>query len=288
MMVIILFILTAAAVIIILYMIREAYNYQLDCQEVALARLPESFDGTRLLFISDIHRRGIPDAIIQQCKAAGRIDLVLVGGDLREKRVPLERCRSNIRKLSSIAPLYMVYGNHDYDEDIRPLEVMLQEERVRVLVNEAVLLEEKDGSIIRLAGVDDPRTGRANLELALSEHGATGDMFTLLLAHDPIIVRKFKGDTAVDLILTGHTHGGQIVLPLFGPLLKTVSVRSFSDGWYNDSNQRTTGAVSPRLFVSCGFGTSKIPMRLNVPAELHLFTLRSQPHQDRNQSSPDR
>lgn len=278
-------IITVAAVILMLYMIRHSYNYQLDRQEIVMRRLPSAFDGTKLLFISDIHRRTIPDAIIQQCRNEGRVDLVLIGGDLREKRVPLERCSDNIRKLTSIAPVYMVYGNHDYDEDIRPLEVLLQEERVRVLVNEAVVMEQRDGSRIRLVGVDDPRTGRAQLEQALSEHEPDEELFTLLLAHDPIILRKFKPDTAVDLVLTGHTHGGQIVLPLYGPLLKTVSVKSFCNGWYIDSNERTTGAASPRLFVSCGFGTSKIPMRLKVPAELHLFTLRSQPHQGQGQSS---
>lgn len=279
-------IITAAAAILILHMIRHSYHYQLDRQEIVLHRLPPAFDGTKLLFISDIHRRTIPDTIIQQCRDEGRVDLVLIGGDLRERKVPLSRCRDNIRKLASIAPVYMVYGNHDYDEDIRPFEVLLQEERVRVLVNEAVVMEQRDGSRFRLAGVDDPRTGRAQLEQALSEHEAEEDLFTLLLAHDPIILRKFKPDTAVDLILTGHTHGGQIVLPLYGPLLKTASVRSFSRGWYIDTNERTTGAASPRLFVSCGFGTSKIPMRLKVPAELHLFTLRSEPHQGQGQSSP--
>lgn len=273
-------IIAAAAAILILYMIRFSYNYQLDRQEIALRRLPPAFDGTKLLFISDIHRRTIPDTVIEQCKEEGRVDLVLIGGDLRERNVPLDRCRDNVRKLASIGPVYMVYGNHDYDEDIRPFEVMLQEERVRLLVNEAVIMEQRDGSRIRLAGVDDPRTGRARLDSALSDAPADEELFTLLLAHDPIILRKFMPETAVDLVLTGHTHGGQIVLPWYGPLLKTVSVKSFCSGWYADSNEGTTGAASPRLFVSCGFGTSKIPMRLKAPAELHLFTLRSRLYSD--------
>jgi predicted MPP superfamily phosphohydrolase len=268
-------------------MAKESYTYRLDEQTVALPRLPFSFAGTRILFISDIHRRAIPEDIIIRCKAAGGADLVLIGGDLREKGVPLERSRDNIRKLASIAPIYMVYGNHDHDEDLRPFEVMLQEERVRLLVNESVVLEQKDGSQIRLAGVDDPRTGRDRLALALSEPEDGDSLFTLLLAHDPLIAARMKPDTPVDLILCGHTHGGQIVLPVLGPVFRTKSLKHYSRGWFKLTKRTSPDSVSPLLFVSCGFGTSKMPLRLLAPAEFHLITLHSGAA-DQDQSSPGR
>lgn len=265
----------AAAIGMMSYMVWEANQYRVDEQSIELQRLPVSFDGTRILFISDIHRRTITDDLITRCKSAGSTDLVLIGGDLREKGVPLQRSRDNIRKLTSIAPVYMVCGNHDYDDDIRPLEVMLHEERVRLLHNESVVLEQKDGSRIRLAGVDDPRTKRDRLKRAISEPSDGDELFTLLLAHDPAIAFRMDVSDSIDLILCGHTHGGQVALPFIGPLMRHPFEKTYWRGWFDLPKRQTTGAWLPRLFVSCGYGTSKMPIRLLAPAELHLFTLRS-------------
>jgi len=256
---------------LMLFMITASYRYRLDRQSISVKQLPASFDGTKILFLSDVHRRVIPDKVIQRCKEAGGAELVFIGGDLREKGVPLQRSRDNIRKLSTIAPIYMVYGNHDYDEDIRALDVMLRDEGVRVLVNETVILEQSDGSRIRLIGVDDPRTGRDRLETALREAQDDEEAFTMLLAHDPILVDKLQSSDRVDLVFSGHTHGGQISLPFLGSILKSP----YSRGWFDVGNSTTTGAAwASRLFVSCGFGTSRKPMRYRAPAEYHLFTLR--------------
>ena len=272
--------LSAAVVCVLGYMVRESYRYRIDEQMIELQRLPASFDYTRILFISDLHRRTITDDLITRCKSAGPTDLVLIGGDLREKGVPLQRSRDNVRKLSSIAPVYMVYGNHDYDDDIRPLEVMLHEERVRLLHNESVVLEQNDGSRIRLSGVDDPRTKRDRLEMALSEPADGDQVFTLLLAHDPAIAFRMGKSDSIDLILCGHTHGGQVALPFIGPVMRWPFEQTYWRGWFDLPKRETTGAWLPRLFVSCGYGTSKLPIRLLAPAELHLFTLRSSAAQE--------
>src|SRR5262249_50875410 len=154
-----------------------------------------AFDGTPLLFISDVHRRVIPMAMIEAVQEAGGAELVLIGGDMRERSVPASRIRENIRRLSQIAPLYIVHGNHDYDDDIRPYEVLLAEERVRLLANESVVLEKRGGSRIRLAGVDDPRTFRDKPRLALADYeDGRGTLFTILLAHDPVIAKRLSGD----------------------------------------------------------------------------------------------
>ncbi|WP_308639111.1 metallophosphoesterase [Paenibacillus silvisoli] len=262
-------------------MARTSFRYQLDELSVSLDRLPPAFDGTKLLFISDIHRRTISDDVVARIQAAGGADLVLIGGDLRERKVPIDRTRSNVRQLARVAPIYVVYGNHDYDEDMRPLEVMLQEERAKVLVNESVILEKRDGSRIRLTGVDDPRTFRDRLELALSDpddfSGTAAKPFTLVLAHDPILAKRMNGAQMleVDLILSGHTHGGQITMPLIGPTWRGKEPSGYWRGWFDLAQREKTGATGPRLFVSCGFGTSRLPLRFGAPAQYHLLTLRS-------------
>lgn len=258
-------------------MYRYAHNYHMDDQTLASNRLPASFDGVKLLFVSDVHGHRIPQSVVDACIRRGDIELVLIGGDLREGGVPLEQSRGNIRALRNIAPIYMVYGNHDYDDDIRALEVMLREEGVRILSNEAMVLEQAGGGAIRLAGVDDPRTNREDVGLALSGDDSPEGLFTLLLAHDPVIAERLQPDQAaqIDYILAGHTHGGQIVLPLIGPLVTSKNIRTYTKGWYNGDERQTSGTPSPRMFVSCGFGTSKFPLRLAAPAQYHIVTLRS-------------
>lgn len=269
----------AAAALLGGYMAREAFAERLRPEEVVLPRLPSSFDGCRIFFISDIHRRKIGRRLVEQVSAAGGADLVLVGGDLRERGVPLERSRANVRMLAELGPVYMVYGNHDHDEGARAFDVMLQEERVTVLSNASTLLEMRDGGVLRLAGIDDISRDREDLAAALapSEDGfaARPPACTILLAHDPLIVKRMTREQAeqMDLILCGHTHGGQIVLPLLGPLLRGY-IRLLR-GWCSLPLDIITGdGARPRLFVSCGYGTSHLPLRLLAPAEAHLFTLR--------------
>jgi uncharacterized protein len=248
--------------------------------DVELDRLPASFEGTRIFFISDIHRRLVERRVIEQAAAGGRIDLVLIGGDLRERGVPLERTRNNIKLLASLGPVYMVYGNHDYDDNARELEVLLREEGVRILSNDSVVLEQRGGDRLRLAGVDDLKSGRDRLEMALAPPVDSPSRIeqdcTVLLAHDPVLFEKLANRPAlhVDLVLAGHTHGGQLVLPVLGPLYRSYTTVTYTGGWYELKVRQAAGERRLRLFVSKGYGTSHLPLRLNAPAEVHVLTLR--------------
>ncbi|MBD2845196.1 metallophosphoesterase family protein [Paenibacillus sp. IB182496] len=269
----------------------QAREYGVITEEATVRLLPRAFDGTRIFFITDLHRRAIPDGLIAQCLEAGGADLVIIGGDLAEKGVPLARTRANIHKLRRIAPIYAIYGNHDTVCDQRALEVMLREEGVHVLVNSNVLLEQ-GGERVLLCGIDDSIHDRDRLDLALdgtlagiaeSEEGRRS-VCKILLAHDPLIAAQLSGMEA-DLILSGHTHGGQMRLPLYGPLLRTRSVRLYRSGWFEiGARQKAAGEAAARLLVSNGFGTSKVPLRLFVPPQTHLLTLRC-PTPDRSGQS---
>ena len=268
----------AAAVGMAVWMVVEAYRCRVIREEVQLKRLPASFDGLRLLFISDIHRRSIPERLVNAIVEAGGADMVCIGGDLKEGGVPLERSRANVRMLSRIGPVYAVYGNHDYDEPIEQLDALLREEGVHPLVNEFVQVTRPDGSHIKLCGLDDPITGRARLTQALHNGQGNGEApFTLLLSHDPNILSRLNG-AEVDLILAGHTHGGQITLPIYGPLLRSPEILTYVSGWHTAVNEHSS--LKTRLYVSTGFGTSKLPIRLGAPAEARLFILRSATHRE--------
>lgn len=256
-------------------MVREAYRVRLRREEVALPRLPAAFDGFRILFISDVHRRTVRPLLGLLAGEGGGADLVLIGGDLTERGVPFSRVRENARLLAGIAPVFMVFGNHDYDEDAEALARLLREERVTLLRNESRVIRRGVQSI-RLAGVDDPSSGRDDVRAALRGIPDRQTSCTILLAHDPLIVERMTARDLyrTDLILAGHTHGGQIVLPLVGPLAR--GHLRYLRGWRTPPRRtKTGGSDGPRLFVSCGYGTSHLPLRLMAPAEAHLFTLRS-------------
>lgn len=271
------------AVLLIRRMMAEAASSRIEVETVALERLPEALDGYRILYISDIHRRILNEEVLLQARGEGGADIVLIGGDMREKGVPLDRVEDNMRLLARIAPVYAVFGNHDYDEDIGSLAKLLERCGVTVLVNRYVWLQ-VGAMPFKLAGVDDPRLGKdrlqAALETPLDAAGAEGDNrsdppLTIMLAHDPIIAHR-NPTIEADLVLSGHTHGGQIILPWIGPAMRTASVRRFPSGWFDLAGwpgKDKNGPERVRMLVSPGYGTSKAPIRWNCPPVIHLLSL---------------
>ncbi|WP_270171625.1 metallophosphoesterase [Paenibacillus sp. SYP-B4298] len=266
------------------WMAREARSNRIVQEEVTLDNLPAAFDGLRVFFISDIHRREVPEALIADCMQSGGADLVLIGGDIREKGVPLERTRVSLRRLRKLGPVYAVYGNHDYDEPISRLDELLRSEQVLPLRNDYAELRDGDERL-RICGVDDPITGHDQLRKALGSYDADSGLrpCVILLSHAPNLIGHL-GDAKIDLMLSGHTHGGQIVLPLVGPLVRNKVVNTYRSGWFVVGNQgRTT-----KLLVSCGYGTSRLPLRLLAPAQTHLLVLRSTAAKNRRIAFPAR
>ncbi|SDR85740.1 Predicted phosphohydrolase, MPP superfamily [Paenibacillaceae bacterium GAS479] len=269
----------------------EAMGTDLMKETVPLARLPVGLEGLRILFISDIHRRRIDPGLSRQVEEQGGAELVLIGGDVRESGVSLELVRENMRLLSRLGPTYAVFGNHDYDEDIEALRSCLEDAEVKILQNRYQMIRLPGREPFKLAGTDDPRTLRDRLEETLTRplapepdqslmqlrRGSSEPPFTVLMTHDPILAyRSRQSGIAADLVLSGHTHGGQIVLPLFGPAMRTASVRKFRVGWFQlpaPVAWQKTGPHKVRLLVSPGYGTSKAPIRLNCPPAVHLLIL---------------
>jgi predicted MPP superfamily phosphohydrolase len=253
--------------VLVVYMYWEAHSLLVKEQLLYLPEWPEGFEEVRFLFISDLHRRKLPHHIKDQLSKE-KIDLVLIGGDITEKSVPFSRVRENVRFLSSLGPSYFVWGNNDYNVDYRKLDILLREEKVTVLANDAVSFE-SGVDRLWLIGVDDASVNRDQIELAIGEIVEPG--YRLLLSHNPIIVEKLNEKDEIKAVLSGHTHGGQICLPFIGPLVKYLGnslLTKYVSGEYSIKNGKG------KLFISNGVGTSGLPLRLLARPEVHLFTIK--------------
>ncbi len=131
--------LVCIGIIMLLVMYTEAMRDTVLEHTLIFEEFPKSFQKVNVFFISDIHRRVISNSLIEQVK--GRVDLVIIGGDLAEKGVPLSKISANIQKLRAIAPVYFVWGNNDYEIEYHELDALLLENNVKVLDNTRVVFE---------------------------------------------------------------------------------------------------------------------------------------------------
>ncbi len=237
---------------LLFYMFNQAKQENIVEQTLAFPEFPSSFGEVRIFFISDIHRRKIDPSFIKKIK---NIDLVVIGGDLTEKKVPFEQVEENIQQLKKLGLIFFVWGNNDYEVEHHELDSLLLHHGVKILDNKSYLFESDTGDKLEVLGVDDLVHERDRLDVALEE--TTGESFKILVSHEPEIVEKFTEKEGISLVLSGHTHGGQIRIFGFGPHEKG----------------RITHLPYTTQLISNGFGTSLVPFRLGAPPETHILTI---------------
>lgn len=226
---------------------------------VRVPRLPRAFAGFRVALLTDLHRSGIvPDSLIAEAVALAmheRPDLIVLGGDYVTQFDAhfAEPVAELLRPLSAPAGVIAVMGNHD---DAHAVPAALIGRGIRVLREDRLRLS-IGGDVVDFIGIDY-WTRRASTIAALLEP----DIFPVLVAHDPRRLAEAE-ELNIPLVLSGHTHGGQVVLPHVGPINR---------GRF----PIVAGALERRgstLFVSRGIGTIYLPVRINCPPEVALLTL---------------
>ena len=245
---------------------RNAERILVKHHDVVSKELPVNFDGFTILHISDIHADMNETAMSRLIELVGglRYDLCVLTGDYRGKTFgPFQAALDGVAQLQARlqGAVYGVLGNHDTIQMIPALEAM----GIRMLLNECEPIS-RGGQTIYLAGVDDAHFFRVdNIEKAASE--IPHDAFSILLSHTPEIYRQ-AAHADFNLMLSGHTHGGQICLPGSIPItLDSVLPRRMGAGTWRHHNMIG--------YTSVGAGTSIIPVRLNCPPEITLHYLRT-------------
>lgn len=249
-------------------------------EEITLTRLPVAWDGLRILQMSDFHydpyfsvfpiRKAV--ALAQNLKP----DLIVLTGDFitdtspsrkifnrKQQTADLDSCAQLLGSLRCPMGSFAVLGNHDVSFGAKTVIAAIQSNGIHVLRNSSQVFERNDARLW-LAGTDDILEGRPDLVSSLS--GKPKDDAVILLAHEPDFILE-SSQHGVDLQLSGHSHGGQIRIPLLGAPCLPDLARKFPKGHYH--------VRSSQLYTNAGIGTITLPIRFDCPPEVTLFTLRS-------------
>jgi uncharacterized protein len=237
--------------------------------DVPVRGLDARLDGYRIVHLSDLHigaftpswwgRRWIERANSEKA------DAIAVTGDLVTSGVAFhEQIAELVGDLRARDGVFCAMGNHDYFGEGEPLISLIRARGPKVLRNEGVLVD-RDGARLYITAIDDTWTRRADIDLALREQPP--NVATVMLAHDP---DKFPqiAKRGVDLVLSGHTHGGQIAVPFLARWINASKLaHHFHIGVYKDGDST--------LYVHPGLGTTGPPIRLGVAPAVVVLTLRA-------------
>ncbi len=248
-------------------------NLQVSRYELASEKLPDSFDGFRIVQLSDLHgaQFGSDGTALAEKVRELEPDLIALTGDFVTDEGDLEAVRALVSELTDICPVYFVSGNHEFGSGLaQEVRQIMTDAGVRYLSNEFVSID-RGGDRILLGGVEDPLAYADMIdppELARRMNEADAAAFKVLLGHRNYWMTEYP-ELPVDLILSGHAHGGLVRIPGVGGVIGTD--RSLFPDY--DAGEYDNGAYT--LIVSRGLGNSvPVPRLLNRP-EIVLVTLRT-------------
>ena len=241
----------------------------IDVSRFTVSGAPEAFSGFKIAQISDLHNAefGADNQKLIEILERETPDAIVLTGDLVDGwRTNVDSAASFARRCAAIADCYFVTGNHEakIGDDYAALETALSDAGVTVLRNASVRIRSGIESI-RLIGVDDPSFGgEANLDATLE--ALSSDDFTILLAHRPEEIDEYA-KWGIDLVLSGHVHGGQIRIPGIG------GVYAPGQGFFPRYTSGEYAVGGTTMIVSRGLGNSVLPLRVNDRPEVVIVTL---------------
>lgn len=250
---------------------------ELNIYTVKSEKLPENFSGYRIAQVSDLHNAeiGADNEKLLDMLLKAKPDIIVITGDLIDANsTDIEIALQFAGKALKVAPCYYVTGNHEavsFEYEI--LKSNLLELGVIILSDQRIELE-KNGQTISLLGVDDPSFAKDNMSsdaetkmyTKLRALKGDKDVYTILLSHRPELFDIYV-KSGVDLVLSGHAHGGQFRLPFLGGLVAPNQglFPEYDSGLYTSGNTN--------MIVSRGIGNSIIPIRFNNRPEVVLLEL---------------
>ena len=249
----------------------EPYHYEVSETDIFLRDLPERFEGFRITQLTDVHHSrivGIEEVRrIVELANLTKPDLIALTGDYTTSyRRYIEPCAEALGALNAPEGVWAVLGNHDHYTDPELTTRALEHNHISVLNNANTSLR-RGSDVLQLSGIDDWSWAGTNWPRAF--YGLDQKRPTVLLSHQPRVL-DFAESEKVGLILSGHTHGGQIDLPLIGPPARFATAElKYAQGLFRRGETQ--------LYVSRGTGVIGLPVRFGVRPEIAVLRLRRAP-----------
>ena len=245
----------------------EPYHYQLTETDILIRDLPQSFDGFRIAQISDVHHSRIVAIeevrrVVELAQRALADMIVLTGDYTTAYRRYIVPCAEALGTLHAPEGVWAVLGNHDHYTDPQLTTRALERVHIGVLNNANTLIR-RGADALQLIGIDDWDWNGTDWPRAF--HGVDRKLPSVLLSHQPRVLDLAETQN-VSLILSGHTHGGQIRLPFIGAPARFSKQLKYLRGLYERNGTQ--------LYVSRGTGVIGLPVRLGVPPEIAILRLR--------------
>jgi uncharacterized protein len=247
----------------------EPYNYWVSETDVFIKELPSRFDGFRITQLTDVHHSrivGINEVrrVVKLAQLTKPDMFVLTGDYTTTYRRYIGPCAEALGELNAPEGVWAVLGNHDHYTGPELTKRALEQRRIEVLDNSNTVIQ-RGPDRIQLSGIDDWTWAATDWQRALA--GLSDKSPTILLSHQPRVL-EFAEVKNVSLILSGHTHGGQIDLPLLGPPARfgTKDLK-YARGLFRQGETQ--------LYVSSGTGVIGLPVRFGVRPEIAVLRLRA-------------
>lgn len=242
--------------------LEEANNLTVEEIKISLKRLPKNLDGFKIIHLSDIHHSPFTDIehIERTVEITNSLDpdlCILTGDFVSHEPEYIEPMAEVLGRISAKHGSFACLGNHDHWTDAELVTKSLENNKIKVLINEGFRFQANDASFW-LAGVDDYMVGKTDLQSSLK--GSFPDEMKMLLAHNPVIFST-AARLGVDVVFSGHTHGGQV---------KIRSKKERKNRIFQ--KRRLTGGLHSRknsqIYITRGIGTVVLPIRYGCPPEI--------------------
>ena len=264
--------------LLLIYLYYENTTLQITNYSISSNKIPNEFNDYKIIQISDYHNEKsnrLNKSLIEKLKNE-KPDIIVITGDFIDpNRMHMKQSINFVKEIKGIAPIYYVSGNHEAKiSNYEEWKNLLEEQEVIILENETKIIE-KENSKINIIGINDPKMAHEksvknatiiNKELEISNYNK--DLFSILLSHRPELFRTYV-ENNIDLVLTGHAHGGQIRISSIGGIVAPNQglFPKYTSGLFTENNTN--------MIISRGIGNSIIPFRINNRPELVVITLKT-------------
>lgn len=270
------FLIIIIIILSVLYLYCENNNLQINNYSITNNNFPVEFNNYKIVQISDFHNtksKRLAKDLVKEIKNQ-KPDIIVLTGDLIDaNKEHMDISIDFIKEINNTAPIYFVTGNHEASiNDYSELKNKLEENNVTILDNESQVIKKKS-SEINIIGISDPtmkhshyETDENIIEFELDSIDYNKDNYTILLSHRPELFEIYV-DNDINLVLTGHAHGGQIRIPFI------VGLIAPNQGLFPKYTNGKIEQDDTTMIVSRGIGNSILPFRINNRPELVLITL---------------